>query len=199
MARHHGPVLVDTNVILESHRIGSWRALAGGYRVETVEDCFAETQAGKQRRRPEQRIDANALRTSMAAVHRVGDRERAELAVRVPDVALDRGEASLWAHAVHREDSWLLCGPDTASLRFGLRLGFRDRLVSLERLLDNVGQHPIPLLRPSYTRLSMIGASQDQREALGPLHRADGVAIQQSEQPLYVPQHDQTDRLHCAD
>lgn len=94
MARHHGPVLVDTNVMLESHRIGSWRALAGGYRVETVEDCVAETQTGKQRRQPERRIDANALRTSSAAVPRVRDRERAELAVRVPDIALDRGEAS---------------------------------------------------------------------------------------------------------
>ena len=152
MARHHGPVLVDTNVIVESHRIGSWRALAGGNRVETVEDCIAETQAGKQRRRPERRIDTNALRTSMAAVHRVRDRERAELAVRVPDIALGRGEASLWAHAVHREDSWQFCGPDTASLRFGIRLGFRDRLVSLERLLENVGHRPNPPLRAAYTR-----------------------------------------------
>ena len=37
MARHAGPVLVDTNIILESYRVGSWRALAGGYNVETVE------------------------------------------------------------------------------------------------------------------------------------------------------------------
>lgn len=43
MARHSGPVLVDTNVILESHRVGAWRALAGSYRVETVEDCVTET------------------------------------------------------------------------------------------------------------------------------------------------------------
>ena len=31
MARHRGPVLVDTNVILECFRVGSWRALSGGY------------------------------------------------------------------------------------------------------------------------------------------------------------------------
>ncbi len=152
MARHHGPVLLDTNVILESHRTGSWRALAGGYHVETVEDCIVETQPGNQRRRAEQRIDRHGLRKSFAAVHRVTDRERAELAVRVPDIALDRGEASLWAHAVHRDDSWILCGPDTASLRFGIRLGFRDRLVSLERLLDNAGHRPTPSLRDAYTR-----------------------------------------------
>ena len=57
MARHDGPVLVDTNVILECWRVGAWRALTSGYRVETVEDCVIETQTGYQRRRPEQQID----------------------------------------------------------------------------------------------------------------------------------------------
>lgn len=158
VARHHGPVLVDTNVILESHRIGSWRALTGGYRVETVEDCVTETQTGFQRRRPEQQIDAGELRASLAAVHSVGDRERAELAIRVHDIIiLDRGEASLWAHALHRDDAWVLCGPDKASLRFGVRMGFRERLVSLERLLDDVGYRPTSSLRTAYSRRWLDG------------------------------------------
>ena len=152
VARHHGPVLVDTNVILETHRVGSWRALTGGYRVETVEDCVTETQTGFQRRRPERRIDAGELRASLAVVHSVGDRERAELAIRAHDIVLDRGEASLWAHALHRDDAWVLCGPDKASLRFGVRMGFRERLVSLERLLDEVGYRPRSSLRTAYTR-----------------------------------------------
>ena len=62
MARHSGPVLVDTNAILECWRVGAWRALASGYGVETVEDCVIETQTGFQRRRREQQIDAGALR-----------------------------------------------------------------------------------------------------------------------------------------
>ena len=74
---HRGHALVDTNVILESHRVGSWRALTGGYRVETVEDCVTETQTGFQQRRPERRIDAGELRASLAATHSVGDREPA--------------------------------------------------------------------------------------------------------------------------
>ena len=65
MARHSDPVLVDTNVILETHRVGAWRALAGGYRVETVEDCVTETQTGFQKRRPEQQIDERELRASL--------------------------------------------------------------------------------------------------------------------------------------
>ena len=152
MARHYGSVLVDTNVILESHRVRSWRALTGGYRVESVDDCVTETQTGFQRRRPERRIDAGQLRASLAAVHPVANREHAELAVRVSDITLDRGEASLWAHALHRTDAWVLCGPDKASMRLGVRLGFRERLVSLEGLLDDVGHRPQPVLRPAYTR-----------------------------------------------
>ena len=151
MARHPGPVLVDTNIIVECHRTRSWRALSGGYSVETVEDCVTETQTGFQRRRPEQRIDVVELRASLKAVHFVGDPQRAELGLRIPDIALDRGEESLWAHAVHRGDAWLLCGPDKASLRVGIRLGFRERLVSLERVLEDAGHQSSPTLREACT------------------------------------------------
>jgi hypothetical protein len=152
MPRHTGPILVDTNVILECWRVGSWRALAGGYHVETVEDCVTETQTGFQRRRPEQRIDAAALRQSLAQVHDVTPAQLAAAIVRDETISfLDVGERSLWAHALTRTDAWLLCGPDRASLRFGIRLEFRDRLVALERLLTDVGARPRQALRPAYT------------------------------------------------
>ena len=142
---------MDTNVILESYRTGSWRALAEGYGVETVEECVDETQTGSQRREPKRRIDEGGLRDSLRVVHSVGAKERAELAIRTQDIALDRGEESLWAHARGRDDSWILCGPDRASLRCGVRLGFRERLVSLERLLGAVGHRTRIPLRPPYT------------------------------------------------
>ena len=151
MARHHGAVLVDTNVILEAHRIGSWAALAGGYPLETVEDCMTETQTGFQRRRAEQQVDGNALRASLAAAHTPGDREIAVAVLRAPDISLDIGERSLWAHALTRPDGWILCGPDKASLRFGVRLGHRDRLVALERLLEEAGYRPKEPLKLAYT------------------------------------------------
>ena len=132
MARHPGPVLVDTNAILECFRVGGWRALAGGYGVQTVEECMTETQTGYQRRRSEQQINGAELRASLASVHTVGDPELAKVAVSAPDIALDLGEQYLWAHALARVDAWVLCGPDKASLRFGVRLGFRERLVALE-------------------------------------------------------------------
>jgi hypothetical protein len=57
----------------------------------------------------------------------------------------------LWAHALTRNDGWILCGPDKASLRMGLRLGFRERLVALENLLEDVGHRPRMALRANYT------------------------------------------------
>jgi hypothetical protein len=152
MARNRGPVLVDTNVILECWRIGAWRALTGGYGVETVEDCVIETQTGFQRRRIEQQVDAAELRASLATpAHTVAAAELATFAVQAPDIALDVGERSLWAHALTRADAWVLCGPDKASLRFGVRLGFRERLVSLENLLEAVGYRTRDGLKTAYT------------------------------------------------
>ena len=143
---------MDTNAILECWRVSAWQALAGGYRVETVEDCVTETQTGFQRRRATQQIDKGRLLSSLAAVHPVGDQELAAAAVRDPLFSsLDIGERSLWAHALTRGDAWVLCGPDKASLRLGLRLGFRDRLVALETLLHSVGFRPKEPLRTNYT------------------------------------------------
>ncbi|MGO8154265.1 hypothetical protein AB9F36_31035 [Rhizobium leguminosarum] len=153
MARHHGPVLVDTNVIIECWRLSAWKALCGGYAVETVGDCFIETQTGYQQRRPEEQIDSDVLTKTLAAVHAVQDVERAEAVTRDPSIAfLDAGERALWANAISRKDAWVLCGPDKASLRIGIRLGLRDRLVSLERLLSDVGFKPRLELRASYTQ-----------------------------------------------
>lgn len=113
---------------------------------------MTETQTGFQLRRPEQLIAYDELRASLATEHRVGDRERAELAVRTQGIVLDRGEESLWAHGLGRDDRWLLCGPDKASLRCGVRLGFRDRIVSLEELLDGVVHLPRTALKRHYTK-----------------------------------------------
>ena len=153
MVRYRGTVLVDTNVILEAHRTGTWRALTGGYRVETVEECVTETQTGFQLRRTEWQIDGVELRDRLATVHTVEDLDRARLAVRVGNIALDEGEAALWAHTLNRPDDWVLCGPDKASLRCGVRLGFRERLVSMQELLDVVGRNrPRTALREAYTK-----------------------------------------------
>ena len=145
-------VLVDANVIIEAHRTDTWSALVGAYGVETVEDCVTETQTGYQRRTREQWIEVRGLKRSLGAVHEVADRERAELAIRIGGIALDRGEESLWAHGLGRTGMWFLCGPDRASLRAAVRLELRDRLIAMEELLDRAGHRPRRALQPAYTR-----------------------------------------------
>lgn len=153
MPRHFGPVLVDTNVIIECWRVGGWKALTGGYTVETVAMCFVETQTGFQRRRPEEQIDRQVLTDTIKTVHTVQDADFAQALTRDPGIAfLDDGERALWAHAVSRKDAWVLCGPDKASLRVGIRLGLRDRLISLERLLEDAGFKPRVNLKTAYSQ-----------------------------------------------
>ena len=148
-------VLFDTNAILEARRVDSLRALAARYAVETVEDCVTETQTGWQRRDHDRRIEAHELRAALAEVHSVDDRQLAELAVqkeaKAPDVALDSGETALWAHALGRDDNWVFCGPDKASMRVGIQLGYRERLVSLERLFEEIGVRSRTRLKQAYT------------------------------------------------
>ena len=145
-------VFVDTNVIIEAYRTKSWAALAGAYRIETVEDCITETQTGYSQRNLKRQIATSDLTTSLAAVHQVTSLKRAELALRIGDIALDRGEESLWAHAVRQSGSWFVCGPDRASLLVALELGLRERLVSLEELLQNAGHRTRTALKPAYTK-----------------------------------------------
>lgn len=144
-------VFVDTNVIIEAYRTNSWAALAGAYRIETVEDCITETQTVYSQRILEKQIAASDLTTSLAAVHQVTSLKRAELALQIGGIALDRGEASLWAHVSRQSGIWFLCGPDRASLRVALKLGLREQLVSLEELLLKAGHRTRTALKPAYT------------------------------------------------
>jgi hypothetical protein len=158
--------LIDTNIIIEAWRVGGWPALAGGYALETVEECVMESQTGFQRRRPEQQIDPRTLRGGLRAVHVVTLADHAAALIRDGEVAmLDEGEKALWAHAFSRADAWVLCGPDRASLRIGVRANLRDRLISLERLLVEAGFQP-KALREAYRQdwLNRALAELAQRE-----------------------------------
>jgi hypothetical protein len=151
VARWRGPVLADTNAIIEAWRVGGWRALCGGYALETVEECVIETQTGFQNRRPEQLIDRAALLAGLKAVHKISDVERAAALVRDGEIAmLHEGEKALWVHLLARSGAWALCGPDKASMRIGIRANLRDRLISLECLLDDVGFRPKAPLKGAY-------------------------------------------------
>ena len=67
MVRHRGPVLVDTMIMITAHGVGAWRALAGGYQIETVEECLTEIQTGPLNRQQAQQI--MRLHSASSACH----------------------------------------------------------------------------------------------------------------------------------
>lgn len=140
--------LVDTNVILEAVRTGVWRAITGGTRVETVEECVDESLRGD--RLAERYVavgpeDLERLRT----VHAVDERQRAALVLELEGIELDDGERDLYAHCLSRSEppGWVLASPDRAAVRAAVRLRWGDRLVSLEELGLQVGCPPARLDR----------------------------------------------------
>lgn len=151
MTATHAAVLVDTMVILEAHAKKCWAALAGGHKLETVEMCITETQTGNQQRDPEQNIDEKALRASLRSVHPVDHEALAEVLL-LGGASLHAGERHLWAHALTRNDAWVLCGPDIASLRFGYNAQMRNRIITLEELLADVGFRAQKALQSNYSK-----------------------------------------------
>ena len=98
-------VLVDTNVIIEAHRVRCWRAIINCFRVETVEKCCEEAATGDRRRAAYVAVDVEGMKR-MVAVHAVNLTQLAEIETRLaePD-RIDMGEKHLLAHALDRPDA----------------------------------------------------------------------------------------------
>ena len=143
-------VLADTNIIIEAIRTGCWNGLTGHYDVVTVERCREEALSGKGWSPGYVEVaEANFERVRVEAV---SDLERAQLRMACPDVMrIDAGERGLYAHANSRDDDWLAPVADKAALRVGMLLGWGDRLVSLEKLLDDAGLKASPALKNHHT------------------------------------------------
>lgn len=144
-------VLVDTNVIIEGHVRHCWKALTGAFRVQTVETCVVEAMFGRHTWN-ETKPTETELRASFDAIHNVSRPEVAAVLLKGGAV-LDDGEQHLWAHALSREDTWILCGPDRASMRFGYEQKQRERLVSLGQLLQTIKFTPKSPLRAHFEQL----------------------------------------------
>jgi hypothetical protein len=135
-------LLVDTNIIIESVRVGCWGALKAHFSVETVEKCCEEARTGELHRPGYVVVQEPALRERLK-VNRVSDTELAQLAVQDPESSrLDPGERHLWAHALARGDAWIASCADFAAVSAAVRLGWEDRLKSLEELAKGAGANP---------------------------------------------------------
>lgn len=135
-------VLVDTNIIIECVRVGCWGALKARFSVETAEKCCEEARTGDLRRPGYVLVEEAALRERLK-IHPAASQEIAALVARDPDSRrLDAGELHLWAHALTRRDAWIASCCDGAAVHAAVRLGWEDRLKSLEELARAAGANP---------------------------------------------------------
>lgn len=146
-------ILVDTNIIIEAVRVGCWSALTAHYRVETVSKCCEEARTGNRRRAGYIEVTEEDLRTRLT-VHRVSDIDLAHLVLQdAESFRLDDGERHLWAHGLQRTDEWWVCCCDHAAVNAAVRLGWRDRLVSLEELTNHAGAGAaLKRLKPQFSK-----------------------------------------------
>lgn len=136
-------ILVDTNIIIEAVRTKCWNAVANHFALETVGKCHEEALTGDALRPGYVQVDVQQLTNGLRQVHPVTDLSRAKLYVAYPEAqSLDAGERDLFAHALERGDAWIASCADRAAVKTACALGWKDRLVSLEKIAAAAGQRP---------------------------------------------------------
>ncbi|MCE0497850.1 MAG: hypothetical protein LV481_07895 [Methylacidiphilales bacterium] len=131
-------VYVDTNAIIESHRVKCWKDLVSRFGLCTVEKCVEECATGNLAG-AETPVDVTELRSKIT-VESVSSNEIAQLNLKLSNqVILDPGEEHLIAKAIQQKEAWFLCSPDKAAIRAVSLLNLAQRLISLEELAGECG------------------------------------------------------------
>jgi len=148
-------VLVDSTLIIEAYKLRCWNALIKGYQLETVDRCLEECATGDPLRSDYVPIDVSTLARDIRTYAVTGEAMAGAALVSADFHLLHPGEKELMAHCLSRiEEAWLVSSQDRACLRVGYELGFSDRFVSLEELLQSLG---IKIkLRPQFTKAWLV-------------------------------------------
>ena len=141
--RRYRIVLMDTNAIIEAVRTRAWNGISGNSTVETVDTCVEEATRGDRLQRGYVEVTAQDL-ARMRAVHSVDKTKESALILEMPDAeGLHGGERRLYAHALAQlaqgESDWVVCSPDKAAIRVAIGLEWDERVISLEKLIDDSG------------------------------------------------------------
>jgi hypothetical protein len=132
-------VFMDTNAIVEAHRVKCWNAITTFFQIETVEECQKECASGNQQRREYVAVDTGAFKETVV-VHSVSNAMRASLISADPAAAvLDQGEKDLISRLFAQQGNWFACTPDKAAAASMFRLDLARRITALETLADLAG------------------------------------------------------------
>ncbi|HSW17909.1 MAG TPA: hypothetical protein VLJ86_11825 [Ramlibacter sp.] len=137
-------VFLDTNVIIESFRIGAWHELSQGCWLETVQKCEEESLTGDTSDPQHVVVDPAMLKAGCRVIHPVTRKTRNKLFAHHGSMtSLDDGELELYAHLFVNESPLppllAISTADKGAIVRAKDLGWLDRLVSLEELLSGVG------------------------------------------------------------
>lgn len=135
-------VLIDTNVIIEAHRVNCWNPLAQYFNLHTVEKVIEETQTGYQNRKPEQTIDQGLLKKTLHHIEAISELQVVKFDMENVEQGLDDGEKQLiiYAHTLQQK-VWFLNSPDNAAVRYACKNGWGDQLISLEAMTKHLKCH----------------------------------------------------------
>lgn len=147
-------VLIDTNVIIEAHRLGCWSHLADSFELHTVTRVLEETQDGYNNRAGNP-IPYFPLKSSFHHVEDVSVVQVLRCSIANPDcniMSLDDGERDLIVYASSLDQNcWLLCSPDKAALKTLNALNQLDAAISLESMLNVTSLRIADKLKTNFT------------------------------------------------
>lgn len=141
-------IFMDTNVIIEAHRVNVWPALCGQFTLDTVTRCLEELNTGRRRAVV---VDTDKLASTIQP--KTPTREHiTSLMMRYPQsVDMDDGEKEILAYTLSLPpNTFFICSPDKALIRAVYVLDLIDRYVALEDLTEFAGLRPD--LQYQYTR-----------------------------------------------
>jgi hypothetical protein len=144
-------VFMDTNAIIEAHRVKCWNAITTFFQIETVEECQKECASGNQQRREYVAVATGTFKETVV-VHSVSNAMRASLISADPAAAvLGQGEKDLISRLFGQQGNWFACTPDKASVASMFRLDLARRITALETLADLAGMRRLKF-RDNFTK-----------------------------------------------
>ncbi|HCE43639.1 MAG TPA: hypothetical protein DET40_08830 [Lentisphaeria bacterium] len=141
-------IFLDTNVIIEAERAGILKTLAGNFKkLATVRKCLQELDKGNKSAPDYIPVDTKFI-SEKFSLKTVTQKEIADLLLKLEnEIALDPGEEELLAHINSQNiNVYFICSPDRACIRAANKLGFIDKVISLEDLADASGMKKTKLL-----------------------------------------------------
>jgi hypothetical protein len=157
-------VFMDTNAIMEAHRVKCWNAITTFFQIETVEEC-QKCANGNQQRREYVAVDTRAFKETVV-VHSVSNVMLASLMSADPAAAvLGQGEKDLISRLFAEQGNWYACTPDKAAAASMFRLNLARRITALETLADLAGMRRLKF-RDNFTRrwLHVVQANRDEAD-----------------------------------